>query len=123
MIALLLEYSESNNEECRVNCLQALLVVLRLGEARVKFHAKTIFEMLIRLLYETSKSIAVKPNETKAHLFDLGSDCLKLSAKYAPDEFKLLCDGMDNLNVNEPFNNAITNIFTILSEQSTNCKS
>lgn len=121
IISIYLEYPDSTvAEECRIDSLQALLVLLQLGEPRVRFHAKTIFEMLIRLLYETSKNIITGPNEKQRMLFDLCSECLKLGAQFAPDEFKLLCDGMEHVNVNEHFNSVIKCVFTGFSIEDTN---
>ena len=76
--------------------------------------------MLIRLLYETSKKVvADDKNDNQVMLFNLCSQCLKLGAKLAPEEFRLLCDSMDQVDVNEKFNNVIKDIFSDISKEET----
>lgn len=119
VISTCLEYPDSyGTEEYRVDGLNALEVLLKFGEPRIRFHAKTIFEMLLRLLYETSKNLNNDLNENTTTLHDMCSKCLIFSADVAPEDFKTLCDGMDKVKVNKYFDSVIKTIFNnIMTEE------
>ena len=114
-----MEYPDSyETEEYRVDGLQALDALLKFGKPRIKIHAKQIFEMLLRLLYETSKNLHKDLTENSTILHDMCSKCLIFSAEVAPGEFKILCDGMDNVKVNKHFDSVIKTIFNnIMTEE------
>jgi len=122
VISTCLEYPDSDEtEDYRVDGLQALEVLLKHGVPRIRLHAKSVFEMLLRLLYETSKNLNNDPKESLRKLHDMCSKCLIFSAKTAPEEFKILCDGMDKVEVNKYFDSVIKSIFNnILTEEKKN---
>ena len=73
--------------------------------------------MLLRLLYETSKNLNDDPTDSIRKLHDMCSKCLIFSAKIASDEFKLLCDGMDKVEVNKYFDSVIKDIFNNIVDE------
>ena len=105
--------------ESHIEGLEALHALLKIAEPRVKCHARTIFEMLIRLLYEITKSVKCESDERHQTLFNICAKCLKLSAKFAPDEFKLLCDKMNEIEVNKHFDTVIKDIFFDITLETT----
>ena len=114
-----MEYPNTcETQEYRIDGLQALEVLLKFGKPRIKIHAKSIFEMLLRLLYETSKNLQKDSTENSTILHDMCSKCLIFSAEVAPEEFKILCDGMDKVKVNKYFDSVIKSIFNnIMTEE------
>ena len=115
MISSYLAYPEScGPDDGRIDGLEALQVLLQFGKPRVRFHAKTTFEMLLRLLYEITKKMDSSEIENQSLLHDKCCECLILSAELAPDEFKILCDGLDKVQVNKYFDRVIKNVLSVL---------
>lgn len=108
------------NEEYRSDGLQTLQSILTLGKARIKIHSKTIFELLLRLLYETSKALKDNSCDIYVKLHEECANSLKFSVSHAPEEFKLLCDGMDKVEVNHYFDSVIKSIFNNLLQKEEN---
>ena len=108
------------NEEYRSDGLQTLQSILTLGKARIKNHSKTIFELLLRLLYETSKALKDNSCDIYVKLHEECANSLKFSVSHAPEEFKLLCDGMDKVEVNHYFDSVIKSIFNNLLQKEEN---
>jgi len=118
VISSYLDYPESCGiEDIRIDGLEALQALLQFGKPRVQFHAKTIFEMLLRLLYDITKKMDSSANDNQKLLYSKCSELLKLSATFAPSEFILLCDGMEHVKVNEYFDSVIKNVFTEISTE------
>ena len=92
-------------------------LVLELGKERIKYHAKTVFEMQIRLLFETSKSLKDNANESLLKLHEECVHSLKFCSQNASKEFMVLCDGMDKVEVNQHFDSVIKSIFDDLLQK------
>ena len=105
------------NVEYHIDGLQTLQALLTLGKERINIHAKTIFELLIRLLYETSKGLKNHSNDSYLKLHEECANSLRFCTLHAPEEFKILCDGMDKVKVNEYFDGVIKAIFINLLEK------
>ncbi len=101
VIANVTEFSDPENEAFRVDALENLHLILELCEDRVKWHAKTILEMLTRLLYEFTKN----QNQT---LLQLSTSAFKKTAILAPDEFNALFESIEEISVNAEFDSIVT---------------
>jgi len=111
----------NGKEDYRINGIQTLQLVLKLGEERIKYHAKRIYEMLIRLLYETSKALTNGSGESINKLHEECVITLKFCSKHASEEFIVLCDGMNKVKVNQHFDTVIKSIFDdLLPNQNSN---
>lgn len=109
--------SPISNVEYSIDGVQTLQLVLKFGKERIKVHAKTVFEMLIRLLFETSKGLK---DNTKEGVLKLHEECvhsLKFCSQNASKEFMVLCDGMDKVEVNQHFDSVIKSIFDDLLQK------
>jgi hypothetical protein len=110
------EFTDPQQEEFRIDVLDNLLQILDIcgaaGEegSRVKWHAEVIFELLVRLLYEWSKSARKLQHEQK--IFHLTVLSLKKTALAAPQEFNVHFQGIKDVSVNESFDSVIRDILT-----------
>jgi len=107
----------NGKEEQNIDAIQTLQLILLLGKERIKYHAKTVFEMLVRLLYETSKALRNNSNELLLKLLEECANSLKYCSKHAAKEFMILCDGMDKVEVNQHFDSVIKSIFDDLLQK------
>lgn len=105
------EVSDPDQEEFRIDILKCTMLVLDLAKERVEFHAKTIFEILVRLLYEVSKQ-----STTNNTLYDTTVDCFLKAAIVAPNQFRTLFKGIDETSVNANFDSVMNRTFEALDQ-------
>lgn len=102
-------YSDPDKETFRIEILRNLEYVIDQVEDAINVHARDIFELLTRLLFDLSKD--EKRNE---ELFQMTGKCLLKSAQSAPKEFRALFSGMEDEQVNPVFDQLYRETFKAL---------
>jgi hypothetical protein len=90
----------------RVSVLTATRKLLVAAGEQARPHARTAFEMLLRLLYELKDE-----EEDDEEVFSLTRKLLLVVAKLANEEFRSLCDGLEKVKVSNKFDLVIQEAF------------
>ena len=89
-------YEDPEKDQFRIEILRNLDHVINRVQEAIKPHARNTFELLIRLLYDLSKFEGKSSSET----FELAVKCFSSTAKFAPNEFRALFSGIEDVKIN-----------------------
>ena len=110
LLSLISTYTQSiSDQQCRIDALENLAKLMESCEERLEFHADTIFEILLRLLYEISAKKHLDSNEEK--MLKMIGKLMKKMKNACEDEFALHCQGLDEVHVNEVFDSVISDLY------------
>ena len=98
-----LAYPDCHQEEIRILTLENMKLAFHLGGDVLNRHARDLYEMLFRVLYECSKD----GGEVGDLLFYPCLETIQVLLEGSEDEFRSLSVGLDLLMVNEKFDAAV----------------
>lgn len=95
-------------EETRLSILHCLKIVMHFAKPRIESHSREIFEQLLRLLHESTK------DSFNCHTLRLSAtETFLFLVEISPSTFLSLCRGLDEVNVNNVFDEVVKQGFNV----------